>query len=202
MMVKICGITHRDDARAAVDSGAGAIGLNFCRQSPRYLSPEDAADIASVIPNGVYKVGIFVDDDEETIAAIARAVSLDIAQLHGGAQCTSLPSWRAVAVRNTIDLTEFEDPHAGAFLLDTASGKEHGGTGQTFPWFLARHAAGLTGKRIIVAGGLDESNVQTAIAEAQPWGVDVCSRIESAPGRKDRRKMEKFIQAALTAEKS
>ena len=201
MMVKICGITTRDDARAAADLGASAIGLNFYRLSPRYVTSAQAASIAQAIPANILKVGVFVDDDQETIATIAREAGLDVAQLHGGSQ-SSLPSWRAVPVRNTIDLTEFQDPQAEAFLLDTASGQQHGGTGQTFPWSLARHAARLTGKRIIVAGGLDETNVQAAIAEAQPWGVDVCSRIESAPGVKDHRKMEQFIQAALTAEKS
>ena len=82
-------------------------------------------------------------------------------------------------------------------MLDTASAQLHGGTGRTFRWSLAREAGSL--KRVIIAGGLDESNVQTAIAEAQPWGVDVCSRIEIEPGLKDHRKMARFIKAALAA---
>ena len=116
-------------------------------------------------------------------------------------QCFTLPVWRAVPVQHAIDVTWFDDPSAEAFLLDTASDKLHGGTGQTFRWSIARDAANFTARKIIVAGGLDESNVEAAIREARPWGVDVCSRIESAPGRKDHVKMTKFIKAALNAER-
>ena len=202
MMVKICGVTNREDALAAVDAGASAIGLNFCRQSPRYLSPADAANIAGVLPNGILKVGVFVDEAPETIARMAREAGLDVVQIHGSARCSTLPVWRAVPIQNAIDANLFGDSEAEAFLLDTASSKLHGGTGQTFPWLIARDAGHLTTRKIIVAGGLDESNVRTAILEARPWGVDVCSRIESAPGRKDHSKMTRFIKAALTAEKS
>ncbi len=202
MMVKICGVTNREDALAAVDAGASAIGLNFCRQSPRYLSPHDAANIAGVLPSGTLRVGVFVDEAPEMIARMAREAGLDVVQIHGNARCSTLPVWRAVPIRNAIDATVFDDSEAEAFLLDTASSKLHGGTGQTFPWLIARDAGHLTTRKIIVAGGLDESNVRTAILEARPWGVDVCSRIESAPGRKDHSKMNRFIKAALTAEKS
>jgi phosphoribosylanthranilate isomerase len=197
MMVKICGITNRDDAEAAADAGASAIGLNFYRHSPRYVSPTGAAMIASKVPAAVLRVGVFVDESPDAVARIALQAGLDIAQLHGDSSCATLPVWRALPIREAVEVSWFADDDAKAFLLDTASGTLHGGTGQTFPWPLARDAAKFTSKMIIIAGGLDETNVRRAIEEACPWGVDVCSRIESEPGRKDRAKMRKFIQAAL-----
>lgn len=200
MMVKICGITNRDDALAAAEFGAGAIGFNFYRHSPRYVSPTGAAAISAKLPAGVLKVGVFVDDPADVVTKVALQAGLDVAQLHGLAACSSMPVWRAVSVRDELDVAESFDETSEAFLLDTAAEPgRYGGTGRTFRWELAREAQGLTTKKIIVAGGLDESNVEMAIAEAQPWGVDVCSRIESEPGRKDRMRMKKFIEAALGA---
>lgn len=224
MMVKICGITNKDDADAAVEAGASALGFNFYRESPRYISPTGASLIAEKLPEKVLKVGVFVDEKPDTIAKIALQAGLDIAQLHGESQCAALRVWRVCSVPNTIEfdslatkaqsrlesilqiVTDSElsegiarDPNAEAILLDTASIELRGGTGLTFRWGIAKEAAKSTDKKIIVAGGLDEDNVQMAIAEAQPWGVDACSRLESSPGRKDRIRMRKFIQAALAA---
>lgn len=199
MMVKICGITNQDDAHAAVEAGASALGFNFYRDSPRYISPTGASLIAQKLPDGVLKVGVFVNDTPDTIAKIALHAGLDVAQLHGDAECPAMRVWRACPVRDLIDLHCLQDPTAEAFLFDTASGELRGGTGLTFCWALAKQAAKSTTRKIIVAGGLDEDNVQIAIAEAQPWGVDACSRLESSPGRKDHLKMKKFIRAALAA---
>jgi len=200
MMVKICGITNREDAEAAVDAGASAIGFNFYRHSPRYVSPTGAALIARKVPPKVLKVGVFVEEHPDSIARIALQAGLDIAQLHGDSSCPTLPVWRALPIREAVEVSWFADDEAEAFLLDTACGELHGGTGKTFRWPLAREASELTSKKIIVAGGLDETNVQQAIEEARPWGVDVCSRIETEPGRKDHVKMRKFIQAALATD--
>ncbi len=198
MMVKICGITNRDDALAAAEYGATAIGLNFYRESPRYISPTGAATIAAMLPIKILKVGIFVDEPPDSVTKTAIRVGLDVAQLHGGAHCSSLPVWRALPICEArMRVYSFKDELFDALLLDTPSATLHGGTGQTFRWTLAREVAERTRTKIIIAGGLDESNVQTALAEAQPWGVDICSRIEIEPGRKDRQKMKKFIQAAL-----
>lgn len=196
MMVKICGITNREDALAAAEMGASAIGLNFYRQSPRYVSPTGAAVIAAGLPENVLKVGVFVDEPADSIARIALQVGLDVAQLHGFSECTSLPSWRAVAIVEPDDVALFSDEMAEAYLLDTPSKTLRGGTGLTFRWELARQARDLTTKKIIIAGGLDETNVQQAIGEAGPWGVDACSRLEIEPGRKDRQRMKQFIEAA------
>ena len=198
MMVKICGITNREDAQAAVDAGATALGFNFWRHSPRYISPTGASLITETLPPATLKVGVFVDETPDVIAKIALHANLDVAQLHGESECPAVRQWRACLVRESIDEKFLADLEAEAFLLDTASTELRGGTGRTFRWSLAKDAARM-GKRIVIAGGLDADNVQTAIAEAQPWGVDSCSRLESSPGRKDHAKMQMFIRAALAA---
>lgn len=196
MFVKVCGITNREDALAAAEAGADAIGFNFYRDSPRYVSPTGAAVITAQLPRNTLRVGIFVDETPERIAAISIEAGIDIAQLYGISECPSLRVWRAVAIREATEIATVEGQNAEAFLLDTPSSELLGGTGRTFPWRVAREAAQLTTRKIILAGGLDESNVQQAIEEALPWGVDVCSRIEKEPGRKDHQRMKKFIEAA------
>jgi phosphoribosylanthranilate isomerase len=189
MMVKICGITSSEDALAAVKAGASAIGFNFYPASPRYLTPEAAALIAAQLPQGVMKVGVFVDEPGDHIVAIAKQAGLDLVQLRGCSAPAGLRFWRMAGHSDNLPPPD----GAEAILIDTAVAGMHGGTGQTFPWHLAR----VEGRRIIVAGGLDATNVREAIRQAQPWGVDACSRIESAPGRKDRMKMADFIHAAV-----
>jgi phosphoribosylanthranilate isomerase len=196
MMVKICGITHADDALAAVEAGASALGFNFWAASPRYLTPTAAAAITAQLPPRVLKVGVFVNEAPAAVAAIARAVNLDVVQLHGGEAPASSRYWRACRVSADAVLDVESATGAEAILLDTAVPGMHGGTGRSFAWPLAR----IEGWRVIVAGGLDAGNVAEAIRIARPWGVDACSRIESAPGRKDHRKMTDFIQAALAEE--
>jgi phosphoribosylanthranilate isomerase len=191
MIVKICGITNREDALAAAEAGASAIGFNFYRDSPRYISPTGAAMIAEKLPANVWKVGVFVNDTAETVAKVALDAGLDIAQLHGDAQARGIRIWRARAARLVTDIADDDD--AEAILMDAPSGGQYGGTGSTFDWLLARDLP----KKIIVAGGLDAENVRQAIEQARPWGVDACSRIEKAPGLKDHDKMTKFVKAAL-----
>lgn len=192
MMVKICGITNRDDALVAVEAGASAIGFNFYRESPRYISPTGAALIAAKIPANVWKVGIFVDEPVDTIARIALDTGLEVAQLYGISEARALRVWRAVPANESAE-PYIHDETVEAVLLDTPSNELHGGTGATFDWSRAR---GLP-KKIIIAGGLDESNVRWAIEGAQPWGVDACSRLEKSPGLKDHEKVRRFVKAAL-----
>ena len=191
MMVKICGITNREDAMAAVEAGASAIGFNFYRDSPRYISPTGAAMIAAKIPASVWKVGVFVDEMPETIAKIALDVGLDVAQLHGLSEARGLRTWRALPA----DTAPYDDfiQGAEALLIDTPSEELRGGTGKTWNWAGAKRYPG----KIIIAGGLDASNVRQAIEEAQPWGVDACSQLEKSPGVKDHEKMRNFVKAAL-----
>jgi phosphoribosylanthranilate isomerase len=197
MIVKICGITNQDDATAAIEGGATAIGFNFYSRSPRFIAPECAAEIASA--PGVRRVGVFVDEAPARIEEIARVASLDVAQLHGsetiGGYPSSLLVWKAVRVEPGFDFAPFRDCPAEALLLDGPAGELFGGAGHVFDWKLASGAP----KPLIVAGGLDASNVAQAVAMLHPWGVDACSRIESAPGKKDNRKMSDFLRAALEA---
>ena len=189
MILKICGITNQEDATAAVAGGATAIGFNFYRRSPRYLAPERAAGIQS--PPGVRRVGVFVGEARERVEEIARLASLDVAQLHGDETPADYPAslavWKAVRVGEVLDFSRWRDCPAEALLLDGPA------SGRSFDWRLAAPAP----KPVILAGGLDASNVAEAVALAHPWGVDACSRIEKSPGLKDHYKMRKFILAAL-----
>jgi len=197
MIVKICGITSQSDATAAIEGGATAIGFNFYPRSPRYIEPERAAEIAS--PAGVRRVGVFVDETPARMEQIARLASLDTAQLHGTETAegypASLPVWKAARVGPDFDFARFHDCPAEALLLDGPASELYGGAGEPFDWKLAAGAP----RPIIVAGGLDASNVARAVALAHPWGVDACSRLESAPGKKDHRRMSDFLRAAREA---
>lgn len=193
MMIKICGITNREDALAAIGGGASALGFNFYPGSPRYIDPAAAAEVAAGLPASVWKVGVFVNESSERMAEVARRVGLDIVQIVGqGIPLSGLRIWQTAYVNQDFRLADIESDPAEAILLDTPAGGIYGGTGRTFDW---SRAAGSR-KRIILAGGLDASNVRRAIAAAQPWGVDVCSRIEASPGRKDHVKMGEFLREA------
>jgi phosphoribosylanthranilate isomerase len=193
MIVKICGITNPEDALSAIEGGAAALGFNFYPGSPRYLDPARAAELIPQLPGAVWKVGVFVNESPERITQIAQLAGLDIVQLVGQAiRLSGLRVWQTAYVDENFRLADIEHDPAEAILLDAPSGRAYGGTGQTFDW---SRAAG-SNKRIILAGGLDADNVRQAIAAAQPWGVDVCSRIESSPGRKDHVKMAQFLREA------
>jgi phosphoribosylanthranilate isomerase len=196
MILKVCGITCAADAAAAIEAGATAIGFNFYPHSPRYIAPERAAAIPTP---GVRRVGVFVNLPAARIEEIARIAALDIAQLHGDEAASDYPAalavWKAARVGEGFTFADYEDAPAEALLLDGPAADLYGGAGHTFDWQLA---ARIT-KRIIVAGGLDAHNVARAIQLAKPWGVDACSRIESAPGIKDHRKMIDFLLAAKAA---
>jgi len=191
MMVKICGITTREDAAAAIACGAGALGFNFYPDSPRYITPEKAAEVSAGL--GVTTVGIFVKESAETMLEKMQASRVDIAQVYGELTYEGMRTWRACRVRSA-DFTLPEDDSAEAFLLDGFSPDVYGGSGKMFPWSIARDLP----RKIVLAGGLDAGNVRIAIQQARPWGVDACSRIEKSPGRKDHEKMKRFIEAALS----
>jgi phosphoribosylanthranilate isomerase len=196
MILKICGITTQEDADAAVFAGATAIGFNFYPKSPRFVAPELAARIAT---GGVRRVGVFVNESPARIAEIARIAALDVAQLHGDETPADYPAgltvWKAARVDPEFDFSRYKHCPAEALLLDGPAAELYGGAGHPFNWKIAATAT----HRIIVAGGLDASNVARAIELAHPWGVDSCSRIESAPGKKDIKKMTDFLHAAKAA---
>ncbi|HYW41692.1 MAG TPA: phosphoribosylanthranilate isomerase [Bryobacteraceae bacterium] len=198
MILKICGITNAEDAAAAMEAGATAIGFNFYPRSPRYLAPERAAEIPS--RPGVRRVGVFVNEGRARLEEIARIARLDVAQLHGDESPEDYPEcvavWKAARVGQGFDLARYDRCPAEALLLDGDAGELYGGSGKSFDW---RMAGGAAARRIILAGGLDASNVALAVSLARPWGVDACSRIESAPGKKDHTKMIEFLEAARAA---
>ena len=198
MTIKICGITNPEDALAAAAAGATALGFNFYPRSPRYIAPERAAAIAT--PAGVRRVGVFVNEPAARVEEIARIARLDVAQLSGDERPADYPAalavWKAVRVAEDFDLSLYAECPAEALLLDGPAAGLYGGAGKTFDWSLGGACFSLP---IILAGGLDASNVARAVAVAHPWGVDACSRIEAAPGRKDHKKMTEFLQAAREA---
>jgi phosphoribosylanthranilate isomerase len=189
MFVKICGITNREDALAAVDAGARALGFIFYEKSPRAADAARIAEFIAGIPNDIWKVGVFVNESPAKIEEVGAQLGLDIAQLHGAETPDTHP--RGLRVWKAFRVTENRVPDPGypaeALLLDGPS------TGKAFDWPLAAQLS----RKVIIAGGLDENNVRAAIEQAQPWGVDVSSRIESSPGKKDHARMKKFIEAAL-----
>lgn len=197
MIVKVCGITNPEDAALAAANGATAIGFNFYPRSPRYIAPETAAGIPT--PPGVRRVGVFVNEPRESVERIVRIAALDVVQLHGDETPADYPAsaavWKAMRVAGVFNALRFLECPIEALLLDGPAGASYGGSGKSFQWRLAASCP----LRVILAGGLDGSNVAAAIADSRPWGVDACSRIESAPGKKDPLKMTQFLAAAREA---
>lgn len=191
MFVKICGITNREDALAAVEAGARALGFIFYDRSPRHVSAAQLESWIGEIPRDVWKVGVFVDEVPANIERIAKQLSLDIAQLHGAETPDRYPAhirvWKAVRIAGEAGGSACP-ASAEAILLDGPS------SGLPFDWSLA---AGLS-LPTILAGGLNPDNVREAIQRGRPWGVNVSSGVEASPGRKDHARMKKFIEAALS----
>ncbi len=201
--VKICGITRAADAQAAAAAGADLLGFNFWTQSPRCLTPAAASDIIRALPPFVVKVGVFVDAEPETVLEAVRVCGLDLLQFHGDETpdyCLqfNLMSMKAFRIRDAESLAALPAYHTDAWLLDAFVAGQPGGTGATFNWDLAVEARKL-GRPVFLAGGLTPENVATAVRRVQPYGVDVSSGVESAPGVKDYQKVRDFIAAAKQA---
>ncbi len=225
--LKICGTTNREDALAAANAGADAIGFVFA-PSPRRIAPEAAAEIVSVLPRSIDKVGVFSNESSERIAEIACQVGLTAVQLHGDetpefagtlfrdasgrrtGRAARMRIFKAVSVVPGVELVLRNFASAGVVdgvLLDAVAvrpaamgaGTEvmRGGTGVTFDW--ARAAEFMPGiaqrTRVVLAGGLSPANVADAVRMLRPWGVDVCTGVEAAPGRKDHEKIWAFVSA-------
>ena len=196
MFVKVCGITNHEDAEAAVALGATALGFNFYRKSPRYVDPA-SLDWVVRLPAHIWKVGVFVNEDATAMRRTVDLVRLDVVQLHGDEQPADCPRdlrvWKAIRVDYAFDARRVRKYPVEAILLDGPAGRAFGGSGLTFDWTVA---AGLPVK-VVVSGGLHAGNVATAIECIRPWGVDVCSRIEKSPGKKDHASMAEFLKVAL-----
>ena len=203
--VKFCGITRLDDAIEAVKLGVDALGFVFHDKSPRNIAAAEAQAIIRQLPPFVSIVGLFVDPDRDTLAAILADVPLDLVQFHGAetaSECADLarPYIKAVRMADGVDLTREIDRYVGAqaLLIDAFDEELVGGTGAVFDW--SRVPSTLS-KPIILAGGLDASNVARAIATVRPFAVDVSSGIEKEKGIKDVIKMQQFMQEVRNIER-
>ncbi|MBN1567112.1 MAG: phosphoribosylanthranilate isomerase [Acidobacteria bacterium] len=198
MKVKACGITSYEDAVMAVDHGVDALGFNFFPASPRYIRPADARSIIRRLPPFVTIVGLFVNvADAGQVSEMAHAAGVQVLQLHGDETpeyCSRLENWRlikALRIGQGMIPQNLEEYPVQGFLLDSRHDSLFGGTGQSFDWSLARDIACM--RPIILAGGLRPDNVGEAIRVVAPYAVDVCSGVESAPGRKDAVKLMQFM---------
>ncbi|HET9610820.1 MAG TPA: phosphoribosylanthranilate isomerase [Acidimicrobiales bacterium] len=200
MFVKVCGVTNEEDALLAVAMGADAVGFVFA-PSPRQVAPQRAAEIVRRLPAEIVTVGVFRDESRDRVVETAHRSRLRAVQLHGH-ESPADTHWIHQRVSLIIKAFAAGDPQldhadeyaADAFLIDSATP----GSGEVFDWSLAEGAP--SNRRIILAGGLTPENVADAVRVVRPWGVDVSTGVEAAPGRKDARKMRAFVEAAKAAE--
>ncbi len=201
--VKICGVTNAADALRAVEYGADALGFNFYPPSPRYILPEDAALILREVPAGICTAGLFVNESREHVKSVLRVcrsrggAGLTAVQFHGDEEPDYCARWplkviKAFRVRGAETLREIGEYPVDYYLLDSWS-SGFGGSGSTFTWEWLNVPMA---RPVILAGGLDIDNVSAAVRELKPFGVDVCTGVEAAPGRKDPQRMKDFIAAA------
>lgn len=198
--VKICGLTSVEDALFACESGADAIGLVFYAKSARAVSIEQAAEIARSLPPFVQAVALFVNECAEKINAVLNTVEIDILQFHGDEDCAfcesfSHPYIKALRMKPGLDIQAAMAayPSAKGFLLDTYTAGIPGGTGETFNW---QEFPEASAKPLILAGGLNQENVQEAMRVCQPYAVDVSGGVEALPGIKSQEKVQAFISNA------
>lgn len=197
--VKICGITSPDDAKFICDSGVDAIGLVFFEKSSRNVTAQQAAEICKVIPPFITVVGLFVNMPEDEVNKTLEVVPLDLLQFHGAESpeyCASfsLPYIKAVPMKGLTDFDAYADQYTDSkgFLVDSHAPGSVGGSGKTFDW--ARIPTNYA-KPIILAGGLSPENITQAINTTNVYAVDVSSGVESSAGKKDKVKVERFMQA-------
>ena len=203
--IKICGLTNVEDALVAARAGADLLGFIFYPPSPRAVTPEQAGRIVETVrrlPFTVHCVGVFVDEEPGAVQQIVTRCGLDYAQLHGAEppetadtlMAQEIGIIKAFRIRDGASLAEIARYRATAYLLDAYLPGQPGGTGQTFDWTLAARVK--QHGPVILAGGLTPDNVARAVHTVRPWGLDVASGVEAAPGRKDHDKVRRFIRAA------
>jgi len=199
--IKICGITNYEDAQLAVKFGASALGFNFYGKSPRYVVPKAAAKIINKLPENILNVGVFVNEESDVIIETAEIAGLDCIQLHGEEtpqfakelkKKTGLKIIKAFRVSETFKPEDVLKYDTDAVLLDAYFPKEHGGTGETFDWEIAKIVKEIF-PEMYLAGGISNKNIKQAIATAQPSYIDVCSGIEKQKGIKDPQKLKALL---------
>lgn len=202
--VKICGITLLEDALACLEAGSDALGFVFYRKSPRYIPADKAAALISRLPRQVHKVGVFVDAREKDVRRIARECRLDMLQFHGRESAGFCRRFRrftvikAFRVGENLSAKDLSGYGSFAWLFDTFVKDAPGGTGRSFDWNLLKRLP-RPKAALFLSGGLSSANVGRAIRAVRPQWVDVSTSVESAPGRKDHRKVRAFIRAARQA---
>jgi phosphoribosylanthranilate isomerase len=201
--VKICGVTSLADAEAAVSAGVWAVGLNHSPESPRLVDPDLAEEVGAALKRRCEVAGVFVNAHLDEIVEAAEREQLTLVQLHGEegpSYCaevhrrTGCKVIKAFRVRSPAEVTAARAYRTDFHLFDAYRPGVHGGTGASFDWELVAGRRG--GVPAILAGGLNADNVGAAVAAANPWGVDVCSGVESAPGVKDHNRIDSFMAAA------
>ena len=194
--IKICGITNLDDAQAAIEMGADILGFNFYRQSPRYIEINEAEKIICKLPGFVDIAGVFVNANRPDIRELTDSGLLNWVQFHGDETsefCSQFNAWnlhtiKAVRVRSVEDIDRAQEFETFSLLFDTFDPNQYGGTGKTFDWSLLRKYP----RRVFLAGGINPDNVSDAL-ETDVYGIDICSGIESEPGKKDPAKMKQLF---------
>lgn len=201
--IKICGITNVDDALAAVAAGADALGFNFFKPSPRYVTPQTAREIVKQLPLSVLTVGVFVNEESpQAVRSIASDAGVTALQLHGDespSYCRELAADRYViktlSVSNDFEIQMAQAYKVQAIMLDTKHSALRGGTGRVFDWSIAREVNHVVPK-LFLAGGLSPENIDEAIETVRPYAVDACSALEDEPGRKNHDRMRAFVELA------
>ncbi|MBT6120094.1 phosphoribosylanthranilate isomerase [bacterium] len=202
MKIKICGITSLEDALDAISLGVHAIGFIFYKHSSRYITPEKAEEIVLNLPPFVHTVGVFVNHEKEEVHDIVKRCKLDVVQLHGN-ESPSFCMDMTRRVIKAIPVSELDDLNqiikyqglVSGILLDTKDRDRYGGTGRSFDWGIALKAKEFD-MPLILAGGVNISNIQRAIRLISPYGIDISSGVELSPGKKDYNKMKEFLDVA------
>jgi phosphoribosylanthranilate isomerase len=201
--VKVCGITRLEDAEAAVDHGADAVGFICWSGSPRFVAPDVVRVISRALPPFVSRVGVFVNAGADEIARVIEHAALDVVQLHGDEDVQEYDSIgakliKALPLSHDADVSMAEGLPPGVLaLIDAVDRERRGGTGLLANW--PRAAAVARRRPIVLAGGLDANNIGKAIREVRPWAVDVSSGVETSPGQKSRALIEAFFEELRAA---
>jgi phosphoribosylanthranilate isomerase len=218
--IKICGTTSAEDAAIAVEAGVDALGFIFA-PSKRRIEPSLAREIAATVPASVARVGVFVNEPVERVCEIAATVGLTMVQLHGDEDVAYIQRLRSTEMREILGFSVFKaiavrdgfEQHVVEFLManriegvlfdspPAAGSPFRGGTGHSFDWDVLRSVLPRMGGRVpaVISGGLSPENVSRAVRQLRPWGVDVCSGVESEPGRKHPEKVISFVRAVRSA---
>lgn len=199
-LIKICGITNLNDALAAIAAGADALGFNFYKPSPRYITPQSAREIIEQLPGSQLTVGVFVNEESpQTVMSIANEAGIKALQLHGDESpdyCRELAAnthvIKTLAVSDSFDPKLAQSYAVDAIMLDTRDNRLRGGTGRVFDWSVAQQVSQIVPK-LYLAGGLSPENVAEAIKTVRPYAVDACSALEDRPGVKNHERMRVFV---------